>query len=199
MMTIPMVVEQGDRVERAYDIYSLLLKNRIVMMGSPVNSASANLIVAQLLFLDREDNEKAIQMYVNSPGGEVYAGMAIYDAMQEVRAPVSTVAVGQTASFGTIILVAGEAGMRYSLPHATIHMHQPHGGTQGQVTDMQIVVEEFQRLKQISIDIFVKHTGQDAASIERDLDRDRFMSPQQALEYGLIDEILTRKELREKE
>lgn len=199
MMTIPMVVEQGDRVERAYDIYSLLLKNRIVMMGSPVNSASANLIVAQLLFLDREDNEKTIQMYVNSPGGEVYAGMAIYDAMQEVRAPVSTVAVGQTASFGTIILVAGEAGMRYSLPHATIHMHQPHGGTQGQVTDMQIVVDEFQRLKQISIDIFVKHTGQDAATIERDLDRDRFMSPQQALDYGLIDEILTRKELREKE
>lgn len=198
-MTIPMVVEQGDRVERAYDIYSLLLKNRIVMMGTPVAAASANLIVAQLLFLDREDNEKAIQMYVNSPGGEVYAGMAIYDAMQEVRAPVSTVAVGQTASFGTIILVAGEAGMRYSLPHATIHMHQPHGGTQGQVTDMQIVVEEFQRLKQISIDIFVKHTGQDAATIERDLDRDRFMSPQQALDYGLIDEILTRKELREKE
>jgi len=198
MLTIPMVVEQGDRMERAYDIYSLLLKNRIVMLGTAVAAASANLIVAQLLFLDREDNEKAIQMYVNSPGGEVYAGMAIYDAMQEIAAPVSTVAVGQTASFGTIILVAGEAGMRYSLPHATIHMHQPHGGTQGQVTDMQIVVEEFQRLKQISIDIFVKHTGQDAETIERDLDRDRFMSPQQALDYGLIDEILTRKELREK-
>lgn len=199
MLTIPMVVEQGDRVERAYDIYSLLLKNRIVMLGTAVNSQSANLIVAQLLFLDREDNERPIQMYVNSPGGEVYAGMAIYDAMQETTAPVSTVAVGQTASFGTIVLTSGEAGMRYSLPHATIHVHQPHGGTQGQVTDMQIVVDEFQRLKQISIDIFVKHTGQDAATIERDLDRDNFMSPQEALEYGIIDEILTRKELREKE
>jgi ATP-dependent Clp protease, protease subunit len=199
MLTIPMVVEQGDRVERAYDIYSLLLKNRIIMLGTPVTAQSANLIVAQLLFLDREDSERRIQMYVNSPGGEVYAGMAIYDAMQETTAPVSTVAVGQAASFGTTVLISGEAKMRYSLPHATIHMHQPLGGTQGQVTDMQIAVDEFQRLKRILIDIFVKHTGQDAAIIERDMDRDFFMSPQQALEYGLIDEILTRKELSNKE
>lgn len=199
MLTIPMVVEQGDRVERAYDIYSLLLKNRIIMLGTPVTAQSANLIVAQLLFLDREDSERTIQMYVNSPGGEVYAGMAIYDAMQETTAPVSTVAVGQAASFGTTVLISGEAKMRYSLPHATIHMHQPLGGTQGQVTDMQIAVDEFQRLKRILIDIFVKHTGQSIETIERDMDRDFFMSPQQALEYGLIDEILTRKELSKKE
>ena len=148
MLTVPMVVEAGDRVERAYDIYSLLLKNRVIMLGTAVNPQSANLIVAQLLFLDREDSERRIQMYINSPGGEVYAGMAIYDAMQEITAPVSTVAVGQTASFGTVVLAAGEAGMRHSLPHSTIHMHQPLGGTQGQVSDMQITVDHFQFLKE---------------------------------------------------
>jgi len=198
MLTVPMVVEAGERVERAYDIYSLLLKNRIVMLGTQVNSQSANLIVAQLLFLDREDNERRIQMYVNSPGGEVYAGMAIYDAIQEVNAPVSTVAVGQTASFGTVVLASGEAGMRHALPHSTIHMHQPLGGTQGQVSDMKIVVDHYQYLKEELIDIFVKHTGQDRDRIEKDMDRDFFMNPKQALEYGLIDEILTRKELNEK-
>ncbi|MEM9952534.1 MAG: ATP-dependent Clp protease proteolytic subunit [Chloroflexota bacterium] len=198
MLTVPMVVEAGERVERAYDIYSLLLKNRIVMLGTQVNSASANLIVAQLLFLDREDNDRRIQMYINSPGGEVYAGMAIYDAMQEVNAPVSTVSVGMTASFGTVVLAAGESSMRHSLPHSTIHMHQPLGGTQGQVSDMQITVDHFQFLKEELIDIFVKHTGQDPERLERDMDRDFYMNPQQALEYGLIDEVLTRKELDEK-
>lgn len=197
MVTVPMVVDAGERGERAYDIFSLLLKNRVVMLGTQVNSQSANLIVAQLLFLDREDNDQRIQMYINSPGGEVYAGMAIYDAMQEVQAPVSTVAVGMTASFGTVVLTAGESGMRHALPHSTIHMHQPLGGTQGQVSDMKIVVEHFQELKEDLLDIFVKHTGQARDRLERDMDRDYYMRPQEALAYGLIDSILTRKELRD--
>lgn len=187
---IPMVVEQSSRGERAYDIYSLLLKERIVVLGTQVSEQTANLIVAQLIFLDREDRERPIQMYVNSPGGEVYAGMAMYDTMQQVSAPVSTVAVGRSASFGTVILAGGAAGMRYALPHATIHMHQPSAGTQGQVTDMQIAVKEFQRLKDEVIQIFVKHTGQDAERIERDMDRDVFFSPAEAVEYGLIDGVL---------
>jgi ATP-dependent Clp protease, protease subunit len=198
MLTVPMVVEQGDRFERAYDIFSLLLKNRIVMLGTQVSSQSANLIVAQLLFLDREDPERRIQMYVNSPGGEVYAGMAIYDAMQEVSSPVSTVAVGMAASFGTVVLAAGSSGMRYALPHATIHMHQPLGGTQGQVSDMKIAIDHYQFLKAELIKIFKKHTGQDEATLERDMDRDFYMNPQQALAYGLIDEILTKQELNSK-
>lgn len=187
---IPMVVEQNGRGERAYDIFSLLLKERIVMLGTEVSQQSANLIVAQMLFLDSQDPERPIQLYINSPGGEVYAGLAMYDAMQQVHAPVSTVAVGMTASFGTVLLVGGRAGMRYALPHATIHMHQPHGGTQGQVTDMQIMINEFQRLKADVIDIFVKHTGQDAERIERDMDRDLYFNPQQAVEYNLIDRVL---------
>jgi len=196
MLTVPMVVESNGRAERAFDIYSLLLRNRIVMLGTQVTSQSANLIVAQLLFLDGEDSDKRIQMYVNSPGGEVYAGLAMYDAMQDISAPVSTVAVGLAASFGTVILTGGEAGMRYALPHATIHMHQPHGGTQGQVTDMDIMVTEYNRLKRDLIEIFMHHTGKDYDTIERDMDRDRYLSPQQAAEYGLIDEVLTRKELK---
>jgi ATP-dependent Clp protease protease subunit len=197
-MAIPMVVEQGDRFERAYDIFSLLLKNRVVLLGTAVNAQSANLLVAQLLFLDREDPERRIQMYINSPGGEVYAGMAMYDAVQEVSAPVSTVAVGQTASFGTVLLTGGEPGMRYALPHATIHMHQPHGGAQGQVSDISIVAKEYDRLKKQLIEIFMVHTGKEYATLERDLDRDYFMSPQQAVDYGLIDEVLTRKEVAAK-
>lgn len=199
MLTVPMVVETSGRAERAFDIYSLLLRNRIIMLGTQVTSQSANLVVAQLLFLDGEDPEKRIQMYVNSPGGEVYAGLAMYDAMQDITAPVSTVAVGLAASFGTVILAGGEAGMRYALPHATIHMHQPHGGTQGQVTDMDIMVSEYNRLKRDLIQIFMHHTGKDYDTIERDMDRDRYLSPHQAAEYGLIDEVLTRKELRQLE
>jgi ATP-dependent Clp protease, protease subunit len=192
-MTIPMVVEQGDRFERAYDIFSLLLKNRVVMLGTPVTAQSANLLVAQLLFLDREDSERRIQLYINSPGGEVYAGMAMYDAMQEVAAPVSTVAVGQTASFGTVLLAGGAAGMRYALPHATIHMHQPHGGAQGQVSDIAIAAKEYDRLKKQLLEIFQLHTGKDYATLEHDLDRDYFLSPEQAVEYGIIDEVLALK------
>ena len=187
---IPMVVKQSSRGERAFDIYSLLLNERIVMLGTEVNEQTANLIVAQLLFLDSEDSERPIQLYINSPGGEVYAGMAIYDAMQQVSAPVSTVAVGRAASFGTVLLAGGEAGMRYALPRATIHMHQPLGGTQGQVSDMQIIVAEYQRLKNEVTEIFVRHTGKDRETIERDYDRDVFFTPTQAVEYGLIDSVL---------
>ncbi len=188
---VPMVIEQSNRGERAYDIFSLLLKERIIMLGTAVNEQSANLIVAQLLYLDGEDSSKPIRLYVNSPGGEVYAGLGIYDAMQQVSAPVSTYAVGRAASFGTVILVAGTRGMRYALPHATIHMHQPIGGTQGQVTDMTIMVHEYQRLKDEINDIFVRHTGQEREVIERDTDRDIFFNAQQAKQYGLVDDVLT--------
>lgn len=187
---IPMVVEQSSRGERAYDIYSLLLKERIIILGTAVNEQSANLIVAQLLFLDGDDPERPIRLYINSPGGEVYAGLGIYDAMQQVSAPVSTYAVGRSASFGTVVLAGGAAGMRYALPHATIHMHQPHGGTQGQVSEMMIIVSEYKRLRDEINDIFVRHTGQDKAIIERDTDRDIFFTAQQAKEYGLVDEVL---------
>lgn len=187
---VPMVIEQGRFGERAYDIYSLLLKERLIMMGMQVNQQSASLTIAQLLFLSREDPDKPIQMYVSSPGGEVYAGLAIYDTMQQIPTPISTTAVGMTASFGTVILTGGEHGMRYALPSATIHMHQPLGGTQGQVSDMLIHVNEYMRLKKHLVDIFVKHTGQDVATIERDHDRDIYLSAQQAVEYGLIDQIL---------
>ncbi len=193
---VPMVVDQRGHMERAYDIYSLLLKERIVILGTQVNEESANLTVAQLLYLDREDPERPIQMYIQSPGGEVYAGLAIYDAMQQVNAPVSTVAVGRTASFGTVILTAGQHGMRYALPSATIHMHQPFGGVQGQVTDMMIHVSEYQRLKDYVNEIFVKHTGRDKADIQRDLERDIYLSPQQAVDYGLIDRVLERDKVK---
>lgn len=196
---VPMVIEQGSRGERAYDIYSLLLKERIVFMGMPVNDQVANLIVAQLLFLDREDPDRRIQMYINSPGGAVYAGMAIYDTMQLVSAPISTVAVGWTASFGTVLLTAGTAGLRLALPNATIHMHQPLGGAQGQVSDIVIQANESVRLKERLLDIFVKHTAKDRAVIEHDTDRDIFLNAQQAVEYGLIDSVLEESRITEKE
>jgi ATP-dependent Clp protease, protease subunit len=192
---IPMVIEKDGHAERAYDIYSLLLKGRIVILGSQINEQSANLAIAQLLFLNREDPKTPIQIYNSSPGGEVYAGLGIYDTMQQLAAPVSTVAVGRTASFGTVLLTAGQTGMRHALPNATIHMHQPFGGAQGQVSDMMIQVNEYVRLKQQVNDIFVKHTGQERAIIERDTDRDFFLNATQAVEYGLIDSVLTvRKE-----
>jgi ATP-dependent Clp protease, protease subunit len=187
---VPMVIEQSSRGERAYDIYSLLLKERIVFMGMPVNDQVANLIVAQLLFLDRENPESQIQMYINSPGGVIYAGLAIYDTMQQISAPVSTVAVGITASFGTVLLTAGSTGLRYALPNATIHMHQPLGGAQGQATDIVIQANEIVRLKERLNLIFVKHTGKAKEDIERDTDRDIYLSAKQAVEYGLIDAVL---------
>lgn len=187
---VPMVIEQGSRGERAYDIYSLLLKERIVFMGMGINDQVANLIVAQLLFLDREDPDRQIQMYINSPGGVVYSGMAIYDTMQQISAPVSTVAVGITASFGTVLLTAGEHGLRYALPNATVHMHQPLGGAQGQASDIVIAANEIMRLKERLNNIFVQHTGQSLEKIEHDLDRDLYMSAEEAAEYGLIDDVL---------
>ena len=187
---IPMVIEQGSRGERAYDIYSLLLKERIVFVGTGINDQIANLIVAQLLFLEREGPERRVQMYINSPGGVVYAGMAMYDTMQQISAPVSTVAVGITASFGTVLLAAGEPKMRLALPNATIHMHQPLGGAQGQASDIVIQAEEIVRLKKRLIDIFVHHTGKTAEEIERVTDRDIYMTAGEATEFGLIDSVL---------
>jgi ATP-dependent Clp protease protease subunit len=195
MLNIPMVVEPGARGERAYDIYSLLLKERIVMLATQVTAASANLIVAQLLFLNREDPDQKIQLYIQSPGGEVYAGLAIYDAMQQISAPVSTLALGQTASFGTILLVGGTKGLRHALPNSTIHLHQPSAGTQGQVTDMQIMVKEFQRLKDKLLAILICHTGKTRDILERDMDRDVFFDAHEAVEYGLIDSVLTARNM----
>ncbi len=187
---IPMVIETSGRGERAYDIYSLLLKERIVFVGTPINDQIANLIVAQLLYLNREDDEKEIQMFINSPGGQIYAGLAIYDTMQQISAPISTVAVGVTASFGTVLLTAGSKGRRFALPNATIHMHQPLGGAQGQATDIVIQAEEIVRLKKRLLEIFVVHTGRDAQTIEKDTDRDIYMTAEKAVEYGLIDGVL---------
>jgi ATP-dependent Clp protease protease subunit len=185
-----MVIESTGRGERAYDIYSLLLKERIVFLGTPINDQVANLIVAQLLFLARDDPEREIQMYINSPGGHVHAGMAIYDTMQMIPSPVHTYAVGMTASMGTVLLAAGEAGNRFSLPNATIHMHQPLGGAQGQATDIEIHAKEILRLRDKLNDILAKHTGQDLERIENDTDRDFFMDAEAAAEYGLVDHVL---------
>lgn len=187
---IPMVIESSGRGERAYDIYSLLLKERIVFLGTPINDQVANLMVAQLLFLDREDPDKQIQMYINCPGGAIYAGLAIYDTMQQVSAPISTVAVGVTASFGTVLLAAGEKGLRYTLPHATIHLHQPLGGVQGQATDIEIQAKEILRLKEELNTILVNHTGQTREVIERDTERDFYMAGEAAKAYGIVDHVL---------
>jgi ATP-dependent Clp protease protease subunit len=188
---IPMVIETTGRGERAYDIYSLLLKERIIMLGTPINDQIANLIVAQLLYLAREDPTKPIRLYINSPGGQVYAGMAIYDTMQQIECPVSTVAVGFTASFGTVLLTAGTKGMRYALPNATIHMHQPLGGAQGQASDIAIQANEILRLRQTLNEILSHHTGQPIERIKQDTDRDIFMTAKDAKEYGLVDMVLS--------
>jgi ATP-dependent Clp protease protease subunit len=187
---IPMVIETTGRGERAFDIYSLLLRNRLIFLGTPITDQVANLIVAQLLFLNQEDREAPINMYINSPGGQVYAGLAIYDAMQMISNPVSTVAVGVTASFGTVLLAAGAKGQRYALPHATIHLHQPLGGAQGQVTDIEIQAKEFLRLRTSLNDILAVHTGQPLEVIERDTERDFWMDSKAAVDYGLVDQVL---------
>jgi ATP-dependent Clp protease protease subunit len=187
---IPMVIESSGRGERAYDIYSLLLKERIIFLGTPIDDQVANLIVAQLLFLNHEDPEREINMYINSPGGIVYAGFAIYDTMKMISNPISTVAVGVTASFGTVLLTAGAKGRRYALPHATIHMHQPLGGAQGQATDIEIAARQILRQKAILNDILSKSTGQPLEVIERDTDRDFYLDAKAAVEYGLVDEVL---------
>jgi ATP-dependent Clp protease protease subunit len=187
---IPMVVETSGRGERAYDIYSLLLKNRIVFLGSPINDQVANLVVAQLLYLSREDPESGIQMYINSPGGQVYSGMAIYDTMRMIPNKISTVAVGVAASFGTVLLAAGSKGQRYALPHATIHMHQPLGGASGQASDIEIQAREILRLKERLNEILADATGQDIDTIVKDTERDFYMSAEEAVNYGLVDKVL---------
>jgi ATP-dependent Clp protease protease subunit len=187
---IPMVIETTGRGERAYDIYSLLLRNRIVFLGTPINDQVANLIVAQLLYLSSEDPTAPIQMYINSPGGQVYAGMAIYDTMQMIPNPISTLAVGMTASFGTVLLTAGTKGQRYSLPNATIHMHQPLGGAQGQASDIEIQAREILRLKDQLTEVLARHTGQTIATIERDTNRDFYLDAKGAVEYGIVDQVM---------
>jgi len=185
-----MVIETSGRGERAYDIYSLLLKERIVFVGTPIDDQVANVVVAQLLFLSREDPDRPIQMYIHSPGGVIYAGLAIYDTMQMIPNPISTLAVGVTASFGTVLLAAGTKGQRYALPHATIHMHQPLGGTQGQASDIEIQAREILRLKARLNTILAESTNQPLEVIERDTERDFYMDAAQAVEYGLVDKVL---------
>lgn len=187
---VPMVVESSGRGERAYDIFSLLLKERIIFLGTAIDDQIANLIVAQLLFLNREDPERAIHMYINSPGGQIYAGLAIYDTMHMISNPISTFAVGFTASFGTVLLAAGTKGQRYALPNATIHMHQPLGGTQGQATDIEIHAREILRLRSRLNEIMSERTGQSLETIAKDTERDSFMDSKQAMDYGLVDHIL---------
>jgi len=185
-----MVIEQSGRGERAFDIYSLLLKERIIFLGTQIDDNIANLVVAQLLYLDREDPEREISLYIQSPGGAIYAGLAIYDTMQMVRAPVSTIAVGSTASMGTILLAAGAKGRRFALPNATVHIHQPLGGARGQASDIQIQAEEILRLRKRVNAILAEHTGQSIERIERDTDRDFFMDADEAKAYGLVDEVI---------
>lgn len=191
---IPMVIESGARGERAFDIYSLLLKERIVMLGTPINDQAANVIIAQLLYLEREDSDKDISLYINCPGGVISAGLAIYDTMQLIRPQVSTICVGMAASMGTVLLCAGAKGKRYALPNATIHLHQAVGGAQGQATDIEIAAREIMRLQEIIRDILVKHTGQTKEKVTHDSDRDFYLNPKQAMEYGIVDEILTKPE-----
>lgn len=194
---VPMVVESSGRGERAYDIFSLLLKERIIFMGTAIDDQVANVIVAQLLFLNREDPDRPISMYINSPGGQIYAGLAIYDTMRMISNPISTFAVGFTASFGTVLLAAGTKGQRYALPHATIHMHQPLGGTQGQATDIEIHAREILRLRSRLNEIMAERTGQSLETITKDTERDYYMDAQQALDYGLVDHILQSPSLKE--
>jgi ATP-dependent Clp protease protease subunit len=187
---VPVVVEQTGRGERAYDIYSRLLKDRIVFLGHPVTDEVANLVTAQLLFLESEDPEKEINFYINSPGGSVTAGLAIYDTMQFIKPPVSTLCLGQAASMGALLLLAGQKGRRYALPHSRIMIHQPLGGAQGQATDIDIQAREILRMREEINNIIVRHTGQQLKKIEKDTDRDMFLTPEQAVEYGLIDEVI---------
>ena len=189
---VPMVVENSSRGERAYDIYSRLLKERIIFLGGPIDDSVANVVVAQLLFLESEDPDKDIHLYINSPGGVVTAGLAIYDTMQYIKPDVSTICIGQAASMGSILLTAGAAGKRYALPHARIMIHQPLGGAQGQSTDIQIQAKELLRLREVGNNILAHHTGQDPEKINVDTERDNFMSAEEAKAYGLIDEVVTR-------
>ena len=187
---IPMVVEGGARGDRAYDIYSLLLKERIIFLGTPIVDQVANAVIAQLLYLDREDPERDISLYINSPGGVISAGLAIYDTMRLIRPDISTICVGLAASMGTVLLCAGTPGKRYALPNSTIHMHQPMGGAQGQASDIEIAAREIIRLQDKIRQIIAQHTGQPYEKVARDTDRDYYLSSEQAQEYGLVDDVL---------
>jgi len=192
-MNIPFVIETTHRGERAYDLYSRLLKDRIVMLGTPVTDEVANVIVAQLLFLESEDPDKGINLYINSPGGSVTAGLAIYDTMQYVKCPVSTICCGQAASMGAMLLLAGAPGKRYALPNSRIMIHQPLGGAQGQATDIDIQAKEILRLRAYLNGLIVKHTGHSLERIEKDTERDYFMSAEEARQYGIIDEVVSKQ------
>ena len=192
-MLVPMVVEQTARGERAFDIYSRLLKERIILLVGPVNDGVSALICAQLLFLESENPSKDISFYINSPGGVVTSGLAIYDTMQYIRCPVSTVCIGQAASMGSLLLAAGAAGKRYSLPNSRIMIHQPSGGAQGQATDIEIQAREILRLRQRLNEIYVKHTGQKIATIEQSMERDNFMSAEEAKAFGLVDHVVDKR------
>lgn len=192
MNYVPMVVEQSGRGERAYDIYSRLLKDRIIFLGGPIDDNVANVVIAQLLFLESEDPDKDIYLYINSPGGVVTAGLAIYDTMQYIKPDVSTICIGQAASMGSVLLAAGAKGKRYALPHSRIMIHQPLGGAQGQSTDIQIQAREILRIREILNEILKAHTGQSVEKLTADTERDNFMSATEAKEYGLIDEVIIR-------
>ncbi|MBU2699744.1 ATP-dependent Clp protease protease subunit [Sporomusaceae bacterium BoRhaA] len=194
MNFVPMVVEQSNRGERAYDIYSRLLKDRIVFIGGPIDDNMANLVIAQLLFLESEDPDKDIHIYINSPGGVVTAGLAIYDTMQYIKPDVSTICLGSAASMAALLLTAGAKGKRYALPYARIMIHQPHGGAQGQATDIEIHAREILRLREVGNEMLVRHTGQTMEKIKHDVERDFFMSSQEAMDYGLIDAVITRND-----
>ena len=196
MSIIPSVVETSVRGERMFDIFSLLLRNRIVFLGTPINDQISNLTIAQLLYLSSEDSEAPIYMYINSPGGMVYSGLAIYDTMQMIPNPISTVAVGMTASFGTVLLAAGTKGQRYALPQSTIHLHQPLGGAQGQASDIEIQAREILRLKDRLNEILAHHTGQTIETIEKDTNRDFYMDAKAAVAYGLVDQVMEIPELK---
>jgi ATP-dependent Clp protease protease subunit len=195
MALIPIVVEQDSRGERAYDIYSRLLKDRILFLGSPIEDYVANLIIAQLLFLEADDPDKDIHMYINSPGGIVTSGLAIYDTMQYIKPNISTLCLGQASSMGALLLAAGAPGLRYALPHSRILIHQPLGGFQGQATDVDIQAREILRMREELNNILVRHTGQPYDKIQKDTDRDFFMTGEQAKEYGIVDKVISQREM----
>jgi ATP-dependent Clp protease protease subunit len=194
MALVPMVVEQTSRGERAFDIYSRLLKDSIIFIGTPIDDIIANLIVAQLLFLEAEDPERDINLYINSPGGSITSGMAIYDTMQFIKNDVTTICVGQCASMGAMLLTAGTKGKRFALPHSRILIHQPSGGATGQATDVRIMAEEILRMRELTSQILAHHSGQTFDQVEKDVERDRILTPIQAKEYGLIDEVIEHRE-----
>ena len=194
-MLIPIVIEQSSRGERAYDIYSRLLKDRIIFLGNQVHDDLANTIIAQMLFLESEDPDKDIHLYINSPGGSITAGLAIYDTMQYIKPDVVTICIGQSTSMGALLLAAGKKGKRYALPHSRIMIHQPLGGVQGQATDIEIQAKEIIKIKKMIHQLLAKHTGQPIERIEKDTERDYFMSSEEALEYGIIDKIIEKREI----